>query len=43
VIAEVLMPIYLGLAFSFGIPMAFAAVQGRVPPEAWLMFTDGQK
>ena len=30
---------YLGLAFSFGIPMAFAAVQGRVPPEAWLMFT----
>ena len=30
---------YLGLAFSFGIPMAFAAVQDRVPPEAWLMFT----
>jgi len=26
---------YLGLAFSFGIPMAFAAVQGRVLPEAW--------
>ncbi|WP_274570889.1 4-hydroxybenzoate octaprenyltransferase [Neisseria leonii] len=29
---------YLGLAFSFGIPMAFAAVQNRVPLEAWLMF-----
>ena len=25
----------LGVAFSFGIPMAFAAVQGRVPPLAW--------
>lgn len=30
---------YLELAFSLGIPMAFAAVQGRVPPEAWPMFT----
>lgn len=29
---------YLGLAFSFGIPMAFAAVQNQVPFEAWLMF-----
>jgi 4-hydroxybenzoate polyprenyltransferase len=27
----------LGVAFSFGIPMAFAAVQGRVPVLAWLM------
>jgi 4-hydroxybenzoate polyprenyltransferase len=25
----------LGIAFSFGIPMAFAAVQGTVPPLAW--------
>ncbi|MDO4641611.1 MAG: 4-hydroxybenzoate octaprenyltransferase [Neisseria sp.] len=29
---------YLGLAFSFGIPMAFAAVQERVPSIAWLLF-----
>ncbi len=28
---------YLGIAFGFGIPMAFAAVQGVVPPVAWLM------
>lgn len=27
----------LGVAFSFGIPMAFAAVQARVPPLAWLL------
>ena len=27
----------LGVAFSFGIPMAYAAVQGRVPPEAWIL------
>ncbi len=27
----------LGVAFSFGIPMAFAAVQGRVPWLAWLL------
>jgi 4-hydroxybenzoate polyprenyltransferase len=26
---------YLGIAFGFGIPMAFAAVQGEVPPVAW--------
>ena len=26
---------YLGIAFGFGIPMAFAAVQGQVPPVAW--------
>ena len=25
----------LGIAFSFGIPMAFSAVQGSVPPLAW--------
>jgi 4-hydroxybenzoate polyprenyltransferase len=28
---------YLGIAFGFGIPMAFAAVQGMVPPAAWLL------
>ena len=28
---------YLGVAFGFGIPMAYAAVQGRVPAEAWWM------
>jgi 4-hydroxybenzoate polyprenyltransferase len=28
---------YLGIAFGFGIPMAFAAVQGHVPMLAWLM------
>ena len=27
----------LGVAFSFGIPMAFAAVQSRVPMLAWLL------
>ena len=27
----------LGVAFSFGIPMAFAAVQSRVPAMAWLL------
>jgi len=27
----------LGIAFSFGIPMAFAAVQGTVPPLAWAL------
>jgi len=30
--------VYLGLAFGWGIPMAFAAVQGSVPPIAWLLF-----
>jgi 4-hydroxybenzoate polyprenyltransferase len=29
---------YLGIAFSFGIPMAFAAVQGAVPFYGWLLF-----
>lgn len=28
---------YLGIAFGFGIPMAFAAVQGRLPLECWLL------
>jgi len=28
---------YLGIAFGFGIPMAFAAVQNQVPTLAWLM------
>ena len=30
--------VYLGLAFGWGIPMAFAAVQGTVPTVAWLLF-----
>ena len=29
---------YLSIAFSFGIPMAFAGVQGQVPPIGWLLF-----
>ena len=28
---------YLGLSFGFGIPMAYAAVQGHIPSEAWLL------
>ncbi len=28
---------YLGIAFGFGIPMAYAAVQQRFPPECWLL------
>lgn len=28
---------YLGIAFSFGIPMAYAAVQGAVPGRAWML------
>ena len=28
---------YLGIAFGFGIPMAFAAIQGSVPMIAWLL------
>jgi 4-hydroxybenzoate polyprenyltransferase len=28
---------YLGIAFGFGIPMAFAAVLGEVPPTGWVM------
>jgi 4-hydroxybenzoate polyprenyltransferase len=29
---------YLGMAFGWGIPMAFAAVQGHVPVLAWLLY-----
>jgi 4-hydroxybenzoate polyprenyltransferase len=29
---------FLGVAFSFGIPMAFAAVDATVPPGGWLLF-----
>lgn len=28
---------YLGIAFGFGIPMAFAAIQDNVPTTAWLL------
>ena len=28
---------YLGIAFGFGIPMAFAATLGTVPPVAWVL------
>jgi 4-hydroxybenzoate polyprenyltransferase len=28
---------YLGIAFGFGIPMAYAAVQDTVPPAAWVL------
>ncbi|GAB2904272.1 4-hydroxybenzoate octaprenyltransferase [Microbulbifer echini] len=31
--------VVLGAAFSMGIPMAFAAVTGDVPPQAWLLYT----
>ena len=31
--------VYLGVAFGWGIPMAFAAVTGAVPPLAWLLLT----
>lgn len=30
--------VYLGMAFGWGIPMAFAAVQGEVPTVAWLLY-----
>ena len=30
--------VYLGLAFGWGIPMAFAAVRGEVPAIAWLLY-----
>jgi len=29
---------WLGVAFGFGIPMAYAAIQGRLPLECWLLF-----
>lgn len=28
---------YLGIAFGFGIPMSFAAIQGQIPVVAWVM------
>ena len=28
----------LGVAFGFGIPMAFAAIQNEIPIEAWILF-----
>ena len=31
--------VYLGAAFGWAVPMAFAAVSGGVPPIGWLMFT----
>lgn len=30
--------VVLGAAFSWGIPMAFAAQQGRLPPALWLLY-----
>ena len=30
--------LYLGLAFGWGIPMAFAAVQGTIPALAWVLY-----
>ena len=30
--------VYLGLAFGWGIPMAFATVQGTVPAVAWVLY-----
>ena len=30
--------VYLGMAFGWGIPMAFAAIRGEVPPLAWLLY-----
>ena len=30
--------VYLGIAFGWGIPMAFTAIQGKIPQEAWLLF-----
>ncbi len=30
--------VYLGMAFGWGIPMAFAAIQDTVPPVAWLLY-----
>ncbi|KRG68505.1 4-hydroxybenzoate octaprenyltransferase [Pseudoxanthomonas dokdonensis] len=30
--------VYLGMAFGWGIPMAFAAIQGQVPAVAWVLY-----
>jgi 4-hydroxybenzoate polyprenyltransferase len=32
---------YLGLAFSWSVPMAFAAQTGELPPVAWVLFAAG--
>ena len=32
---------YLGLAFSWSVPMAFAAQTGQLPPVAWVLFVAG--
>jgi len=32
---------YLGLAFSWSVPMAFAAQTGELPPIAWVLFVAG--
>ncbi len=29
--------LYLGVAFGFGIPMAYAAIQWRLPPDCWAL------
>ena len=34
-----LLQVYLGAAFGWSVPMAFAAQTGTVPPIAWLLFT----
>ena len=31
--------VYLGVAFGWGVPMAFAALANEVPPLAWLLIT----
>ncbi len=30
--------VYLGMAFGWGIPMAFAAIQGEIPPLGWVLY-----
>ena len=30
--------VYLGIAFGWGIPMAFAAIQGEIPAVAWVLY-----
>lgn len=30
--------LYLGVAFGFGIPMAYASIWWRLPPECWVLF-----
>ena len=33
--------IFLGIAFAFGVPMAFAAIAGALPAQCWLLFSAG--